>query len=454
MVTALDYLELRFWVLTWGLREWDGLPDLLERAEGWWPVAEWHRRLGPLRTQIAGLTIDASELAAESERMLADPELDDKVRRQLLPLHASNLYYGGRAMEGLALARRIRPEVPLRNQSEELACVMYIAIALETGANWAALAQWAEDTLRTAVRADDHASAGLACWALGHLAVFAARFHDAARWLPEAEVHLDQRDATGVRLVVRALRVGVATLSGEHDAARAALVRMRESAGRRQPMPTQLFRLSLAESRAATADGDDERAQEILITSAERLSGMPVLASRLLYEAFRSGASPKKYAPVMVALAARCDHPPLVDASAAHVVALAERDAPALMALADEFEQIGATLHAMEAAAQAAGIFVAEGRDDSARRAAARARDLHGRTQGTKPLRIDGLDAPAVELTPRESQLVELAASGLSNAEIADRLVVSVRTVESHLYRAMHKLGVTDRRELRSLRGE
>ena len=46
------------------------------------------------------------------------------------------------------------------------------------------------------------------------------------------------------------------------------------------------------------------------------------------------------------------------------------------------------------------------------------------------------------------TQIVTLAAEGLSNAEIADRLVLSVRTVESHIYRAMHKLGVSDRRDL------
>lgn len=61
---------------------------------------------------------------------------------------------------------------------------------------------------------------------------------------------------------------------------------------------------------------------------------------------------------------------------------------------------------------------------------------------------IDGLDAVAIELTAREAQLVELARQGLSNAEIADRLVISICTVETHLYRGMHKLGVRDRHDL------
>ena len=44
--------------------------------------------------------------------------------------------------------------------------------------------------------------------------------------------------------------------------------------------------------------------------------------------------------------------------------------------------------------------------------------------------------------------MARLAAAGLTNNEIAERLVVSVRTVESHLYHAFDKLGVTSRSEL------
>jgi len=53
-------------------------------------------------------------------------------------------------------------------------------------------------------------------------------------------------------------------------------------------------------------------------------------------------------------------------------------------------------------------------------------------------------------LTLREREIARLAADGLRNREIARRLFVSVRTVESHLYRAMRKLNVT-RSELRRL---
>ena len=149
----------------------------------------------------------------------------------------------------------------------------------------------------------------------------------------------------------------------------------------------------------------------------------------------------------MQQLAARADGR-LADAYAEHVAAAAAGDGEALLAVADAFEALGAVRFASEAAAHAAEAFAAAGREDSARRAAARSRELFERGDGGEPPAMPGLEGVAGELTAREAQLVKLAATGLSNAEIADRLVLSRRTVESHLYRAMQKLGVSDRRDL------
>jgi DNA-binding NarL/FixJ family response regulator len=57
---------------------------------------------------------------------------------------------------------------------------------------------------------------------------------------------------------------------------------------------------------------------------------------------------------------------------------------------------------------------------------------------------VEGLD----ELTEREREIVGLVGTGLSNHEIAERLVISPATARTHVSRAMLKLGARDRAQL------
>lgn len=72
-------------------------------------------------------------------------------------------------------------------------------------------------------------------------------------------------------------------------------------------------------------------------------------------------------------------------------------------------------------------------------------------------LRAAGIEATDVmpsaftELSPQQQQIVQLAARGLTNREIGEKLFLSPRTVGSHLYRVFPKLGITARSQLRDV---
>ena len=74
------------------------------------------------------------------------------------------------------------------------------------------------------------------------------------------------------------------------------------------------------------------------------------------------------------------------------------------------------------------------------------------RATGARPRRpaVRGVDA----LTRHERRCAELAASGMTNREIAERQFVTLRTVEQHLSKAYRKLGISSRDGLgRALEG-
>ncbi len=138
---------------------------------------------------------------------------------------------------------------------------------------------------------------------------------------------------------------------------------------------------------------------------------------------------------------------PLADAVAAHADSLLRRNGDGLLAASEAYRAIGDRCTAADAAAQAAVAYTG---------ALSRSRGLFAASVSAQ-LAADcgGLCTPATRspasptpLTPRQREVAELVAAGLSNKEIADRLYMSVRTVEGHLLRACQRVGATTRGDL------
>ena len=141
----------------------------------------------------------------------------------------------------------------------------------------------------------------------------------------------------------------------------------------------------------------------------------------------------------------------LVEIVSAHARALQdEEDAGDLLdRIAETYAGRELRLFAAEAAAQACQAHRRTGNHRKATASASRAHFLLGAPSGTRPLALSMATVPP-ELTRREGEVAMLAARGLPSSTIADRLCVSVRTVETHLARVYFKLGIGSRAELAS----
>ena len=141
---------------------------------------------------------------------------------------------------------------------------------------------------------------------------------------------------------------------------------------------------------------------------------------------------------------------PRVALAARFAEALRDSDAAELAAVSEDFESMGDLVAAVDAAAHAAIGYRRQDLRGSALGCSTRADALAQQCGGasTPALRQATERLP---LTDREREIVMLVADGLSSRAVAERLTLSVRTVESHIYRAMSKTGTTSRDELVNL---
>lgn len=141
---------------------------------------------------------------------------------------------------------------------------------------------------------------------------------------------------------------------------------------------------------------------------------------------------------------------PRAGVAARFAAALSDGDATELSTVSEEFEKIGDMIAAMDAAAHAAVVHRRAERKGSSLTCSARADELAHRCGGARTPALNKA-SERLPLTDREREIVMLLGQGRSTRIIAERLTLSIRTIEGHIYRAMMKTGAASREELAAM---
>ena len=303
----------------------------------------------------------------------------------------------------------------------------------------------ARDAYERSTVAGAGASRGVLGFTLGWAARVVGRPRSAAAVLQEAVIVL--RDVDFYRHLSACLGELAHSLALLGDVAGAEAAVAEADAARVPAFVMDHSFVELARAWTAHARGESTNARLLAAECADRCGsyGQRAFEAVAWHDVARLG-DPSTAVDPLVGLTARVDGD-LVPTFAAHATALTARDPAALDRVAPAFEALGAVLYAAEAFSAAARLYRVDGMTGSALTAAGRAHRLAERCEGARTPALADLDT-SVPLTRREREIATLAAKGLTNRQIAERLVISVRTVDNHLHSVFGKLGVAHRDEL------
>lgn len=206
---------------------------------------------------------------------------------------------------------------------------------------------------------------------------------------------------------------------------------------------------SIAEAWVFAAEGVTSQAISIIQAAAqqERRLGRPAWEVLVLQTATQFGDVTT--APRLAQLVDQVQGP-RAPAAAAHAAALAEGNGDGLVAASRQYEAFGDRLAAADAAAQAVVTYQRAGLRGAAMSASATAQRLAAECQGAQTPALRAATTPQ-PFTERQREIISLAAQGLSNKDIADRLTMSIRSVEGHLFRASQRVAANNREQLISI---
>jgi DNA-binding NarL/FixJ family response regulator len=281
-----------------------------------------------------------------------------------------------------------------------------------------------------------HAMLGLLRLARGALSGACSAFQDSVS-------AMSRGFPSGWLMLVSAWSAQAEGARGDRAAAAAALRRSEEAYGPQVAVFLPELELARAWERACVGQTSVAQTHAVRAAQIARQSGMYAVEMHALHIAVRFGDRSQTE---RLAELAKTLNTPLAEAMAEHARGLADHDGDVLDAAAVRFADMGAAGLAAEAVAHAAREHACTGQ---------RGKEIKSSTRAHGLARQGGIRTPAVDaaawplpITAREREIANLVAAGLSNRQIADRLVVSVRTVEGHVYRIFAKLGIDDRDQL------
>jgi ATP/maltotriose-dependent transcriptional regulator MalT len=432
----------------------DDADEVLGLVAGRIEDASWGQVVEGHRIQALLMNGRVEEARRAGEALLASA-LDDKVRLRLVTSLVPARALSGQTADALELAGATVPaayahqhELPLGITWVFVARAIALLLAgdLRAATTHVGMARAMADGL---VQTDAFAVLGLF---EGRLALSCGRAGEAARALGETVGRLRTRNQAGYLHWALALLAEAEALRGEQERAEAAA----EEALAVSPASPGLWDSDATRALAWVTALGGARSPAVgalrAVADDQAALGLRSFELQSRYDAYRLGDRTQAEPIVELAVRGATVDGAWAERIGAHVVAAEAGELDALEQAAEGFADQGAWLIAAEAASAAASAAKTAGL--RVREAAARRRSAELRAQCGGGVRTPALlDAEhPIGLTPRELEVVELAARGLSNADIAARLFVSVRTAEGHLARAFAKLGVSDRTALRGLR--
>lgn len=441
---------LRARILCWGLGRMDEAEEALAVAEA--TVADASERGLVAATRAGTLTFRGRPAAAVAYlRPLLDTE-------QL----SAQAIVAGRTALSLALAWSGRPEEAVDVLDTCPASTLESGDEGPNSVRWAVLARlsayrmagrvadmealaWRE--YARAVEARNREAQGVTAGTLGWVALARGELPRAMAYFRESAAALPRADIASVRRHSLAGLAEALALAGDADGAAEALAEAAEPGGSAgSPVTWLTVRVAVSQAWLAAARGEISGAigQFVGAAALARSIGQVNEEIMALHGAARLGET--GVADRLAELATWVQGP-LVQISAAFAAALAAGDGDALDRVADRWEELTFWLHAAEAAAHASRAHTAAAAPRRAVASAARARAILDRCDGSRLLGV-GITLSGPNLTRRELEVAGLAVKRLSSPAIAERLCLSVRTVDTHLARVYCKLGIGGRHQL------